>query len=163
MKLVKNQWFIRNEMDYYVFTIKENQKSYSCFQNTINKNIDDKVFNYNLDLNSFRNFISNFYESILKEKFRNIADKEISFERVFMDNTLIHMDTNDEIYLMLLLFDEINKTPYKNIIEDKYIKIHFNLKNNKFAIYQANQRVLFESLIEQYILNHKIINFGVGI
>lgn len=154
MKLCQNKWWITKEL----YTVKDNQKKYEISQCSINENIDDKLFNYNMNIKDFRSFTSNFYKEKLKEKFKIAAGEEISFERIFLEVDNISMDVNDKIYLIIMFFDEINKTCYKNAIEDIGVRIHFNFVDKCYRITKRNSKVLvkntFDKNIFAYIYNY---------
>ncbi|WP_027624630.1 hypothetical protein [Clostridium lundense] len=147
MKLCKNKWCITKEL----YTVKDNQKKYEIFQWSINEDIEDKLFNYNLNVKDFKSFTNNFYKEKLKEKFKIATGEETSFERIFVESNDISMNINDKIYLIVMFFDEINKTCYKNAIEDISIRIYLNFVDKCYKITKRTPKVLIKNTFDKNI------------
>lgn len=137
MKLIKGNLIIED-----MKVVKENQSRYNIFLKFINNDLDEKTLKYKLNKKNFKIFMKNFYEKELNEKFKLALEEELSFGRVFENKEYIPIDVNDNIYLIIKLLKQINKTQYRNIIEDRELRIHFDFKEKWYSIAEPHSRRL---------------------
>lgn len=137
MKLVNGNLIIED-----MKIVKKNQRRYNIYLQFANSDINEKTLKYKLNKKNFKSFVVNFYEKELKEKFKTALEEEVSFERIFENKEYVPIDINDNIYLIAKLLKEINKTQYRNIIEDKELRIHFDFKEKWYSIAEPHSKRL---------------------